>query len=42
MSKLPGVENVTVDLSAGKAFVAGKHDHEAALSLIREIGFEPV
>lgn len=41
LSKLPGVESVTVDLSAGTALVSGRHDREAAIALIRDIGFEP-
>lgn len=42
LSGLPGVENVYVNLSDGTATVTGSHDRDAALSLIREIGFEPV
>lgn len=42
LSTVPGVENVYVDLSKGTATVSGNHDHDAARSLIREIGFEPV
>ena len=41
LSKLPGVESVTVDLAGGTATVSGKHDREAAIALIRDIGFEP-
>lgn len=41
LAKLPGVETVTVDLAGGTALVTGQHDHEAAIALIRDIGFEP-
>ena len=41
LSRLPGVESVTVDLSEGTAAVEGEHSREDALRLIEEIGFEP-
>ena len=41
LSRLPGVESVTVDLSEGTAAVEGEHSREDALRLIEDIGFEP-
>ena len=40
LSKLPGVDSVTVNLSAGTASVAGEHDRASAEALIRDIGFD--
>lgn len=42
LAKLPGVESVAVDLASGTAAVEGTHDREAAISLIADLGFEPL
>lgn len=39
ISGVAGVEHVEVDLGSGKAYVQGKHDAEAVVEAVSEIGF---
>ena len=42
LARIEGVTSVTVDLPSGVALVEGKHDRDAVIEKIREIGFDPV